>query len=140
MPPPLTSAPLLGPKDTFPVALHSRSVLFDMFTLLWTTKVLPMILNAEMRENPEDPTNKLIPPPLAVEPNVVAAAYTRAWQWRMTFPRIDMLLKDKIVSPITQPTELEDAVFKLRVLRPMLMLKAPTKRNVTRTKMREKHT
>jgi len=94
-----------------------------------------MILNAEMRENPEDPTNKLIPPPLEVEPNVVAAAYTRAWQCRMTFPRIDMLLRDTIVSPITQPTELEDAVFKFRVLRPMLMLKAPAKRIINHTQM-----
>ncbi len=36
-----------------------------------------MVLKVEMRVNPDEPANKLIPPPLAVEPNVVADVYNR---------------------------------------------------------------
>ena len=77
MPPPLTSAPLLRPNRMLPLALQRKIELFDMEKLVFVTSVLPMVLKVEMRVNPDEPANKLIPPPLAVEPNVVADVYNR---------------------------------------------------------------
>ena len=77
MPPPLTSAPLLRPKAILPLALHRTMELFDTRKLLRVTSVLPIVLKVEMRVNPEEPANKLIPPPFAVDPKVVADVYNR---------------------------------------------------------------
>jgi hypothetical protein len=77
MPPPLTSAPLLRPKAILPLALHRTMELFDTRKLLRVTSVLPIVLKVEMRVNPEEPANKLIPPPFTVDPKVVADVYNR---------------------------------------------------------------
>jgi hypothetical protein len=77
MPPPLTSAPLLRPNKMLPLALQRKIELFEIEKLVFVTSVLPIVLNVEMRVNPEEPANKLIPPPFAVEPNVVADVHNR---------------------------------------------------------------